>query len=325
MRAVVRVLLQSALIVPTLLSVAGRGPEAAAPLRTQTTTSDLDAFMAQVLARRDDNWTRLQQYVLDERERAELRGPGETLLYGLDRDYTWYIRDGVFVRSPVRVDGVAVSEEDRLQFENEWLDRERRRDTGADGDPETDARATATGDAEALARLVREPRFVSAAYFLKFKFERGRYAYVGPEAYEGQRVLRIEYYPTRLFADDDQTGDRATQPDEDDEQEKRLERQMNKVALITLWVEPQAHQIVKYTFDNVDFDFLPGAWLVQVDTVKASMTMGQPFPGVWLPNDIDIDVALTLAIGRFEFRQAVDYRDYREASVASKVIIPGAR
>jgi hypothetical protein len=319
MRAVVRVLLQSALIVPTLLSVAGRGPEAAAPLRTQTTTSDLDAFMAQVLARRDDNWTRLQQYVLDERERAELRGPGETLLYGLDRDYTWYIRDGVFVRSPVRVDGVAVSEEDRLQYENEWLDRERRRDTGADGDPETDARATATGDAEALARLVREPRFVSAAYFLKFKFERGRYAYVGPEAYEGQRVLRIEYYPTRLFADDDQTGDRATQPDEDDEQEKRLERQMNKVALITLWVEPQAHQIVKYTFDNVDFDFLPGRSLVRIDEITATMEMGQAFAGVWLPRSIRAHGAVTFANGTYDVRYQVAYENYREAEVKARI------
>ena len=39
---------------------------------------------------------------------------------------------------------------------------------------------------------------------------------------------------------------------------------MNKVSLVTLWVEPKAHQIVKYTFDNVSFDFLPGAWLVRV-------------------------------------------------------------
>ena len=33
---------------------------------------------------------------------------------------------------------------------------------------------------------------------------------------------------------------------------------MNKVALITLWVEPSTHQIVKYTFDNVDFEFPAG-------------------------------------------------------------------
>ena len=49
-------------------------------------TSDLDAFMAQVLARRDDNWSKLQQYVLDERERVQVVGPAGARLYALDRD-----------------------------------------------------------------------------------------------------------------------------------------------------------------------------------------------------------------------------------------------
>ena len=48
--------------------------------------SDLDQFMARVLARRDDNWRKLQQYVLEEREQAELLGPGHVRLYGLVRD-----------------------------------------------------------------------------------------------------------------------------------------------------------------------------------------------------------------------------------------------
>jgi hypothetical protein len=81
---------------------------------------------------------------------------------------------------------------------------------------------------------------------------------------------------------------------------------------------------VKYTFDNVDFEFLPGAWLVTIDTVKASMTMSQPFPEVWLPRDIDLNAAFTIAIGQFTFRQNVSYRDYREPTVTSKVTIPGA-
>ena len=54
--------------------------------------------MRQVLVRRDDNWKKLQQYVLDEQERAEVRGPGETLVWGEKREYTWYLRDGYFVR-----------------------------------------------------------------------------------------------------------------------------------------------------------------------------------------------------------------------------------
>ena len=69
-------------------------------------TAELDAFMAQVLARRDENWKKVQQYILDEEERVEFRGPGEILLWGAKREYLWYPRDGFFVRSPVRFNGV---------------------------------------------------------------------------------------------------------------------------------------------------------------------------------------------------------------------------
>jgi hypothetical protein len=309
-------------VAPTV-AAAGRGSPSSGPVAAQTQTSDLDAFMARVLARRDDNWARLQQYVLDERERAELRGPGDALLYGLERDFLWYIRDGVFVRSPVRADGVALSDEERRQYEDEWLAREKRREAEqAEGQPPPAARAASSpaGDAETLARLVREPRFVSAAYFLKFKFERGRYAFVGPELYDGRRVLRIEYYPERLFADgEDEEHDTAQVHDDEDAQERRLERQMNKVALVTLWVEPETHQIVKYTFDNVGMDFMPGRSLVRVDELTATMEMGQPFEGVWLPNRIRGHGALTLANGTYEVRYQVTYENYREAEVKARI------
>jgi hypothetical protein len=92
-----------------------------------------------------------------------------------------------------------------------------------------------------------------------------------------------------------------------------------------LWIEPKAAQIVKYTFNNVAFDFLPGSWLVHVDDVKASMTMGQPFPDVWLPQNVDVAVALTIAVGQFDFRYGLQYHDYRRADVNSTIRIPGAR
>ena len=293
----------------------------------QSDSGDLDAFMSRVLARRDDNWKRLQQYVLGETERFELRGPGAVLLYGREREFTWYIRDGVFVRSPVAVDGAAVGEHERLTYENEWLAREKRRD--ADGRQATgDAPAPAAHDTPrsgdegpTLARLVREPRFVSAAYFLKFKFEPGRYAFVGPDQVGGHRVLRIEYYPTRLYGDDHDPGppaDGGTRSKEQ-EQEARLERQMNKVALITLWVEPGAHQIVRYTFENVGWDFLPGRSLVRIDDVSATMEMSQPFAGVWLPGEIRGHGAVTLANGTYEVRYRTSYSDYREADVKVKI------
>ena len=35
--------------------------------RVSAAESDLDAFMRQVMERRDDNWKKLQQYILDEK------------------------------------------------------------------------------------------------------------------------------------------------------------------------------------------------------------------------------------------------------------------
>src|SRR5687768_4325363 len=89
--------------------------------------TDLDAFMAQVLARRDDNWKKQQQYVLEERERFELTGPAGSRLYGFERDYSWFIRDQVFVRSPVKADGVGIGEDERRREEAAWINREQRR------------------------------------------------------------------------------------------------------------------------------------------------------------------------------------------------------
>jgi hypothetical protein len=299
-----------------------------APLALPAQGSDLDQFMARVLARRDDNWRKLQQYLLEEREQAELLGPGHVRLYGMVREYLWYIRDGVFVRSPVRFDGVTLSEDERRKSEDEWLAREKARDAKREKDASggiddaTSAPADPT-DVNALMRLAKEPQFVSAAYFLKFKFEEGRYAFAGPETYEGQRVLKIEYYPARLFADADngKHGDSEKHDgnDEDHKTEQRLERQFNKVALVTLWVEPDSHQIVKYVFENIGMDFLPGRSMVRVDDVAATMEMGQPFAGVWLPRHIDGHGGVTLANGTYDVRYVVDYSDYREATTKATI------
>ena len=301
--------------------------------------TDLDSFMKDVVVRRDDNWKKLQQYILDEREETKITGPGGTRLWGEERDYTWFIREGYFIRSPVKVDGAVIGEGERRKAEDDYLRRVKRFDEraaargrqggSADGPILGDENGETPTSVDSLIRQSRQPRFVSSSYFLRFKFDEGRYALAGREKFEGRDVLRVEYYPTKLYGGDEQRGRRGRGREEPTpkqrQQQADIQRLMNKVALITMWIEPSTHQIVKYTFDNVDFDFLPLPWLVKVDSLKASMTMSQAFPNVWLPKDMDINAALTLAIGQFAFRQAVAYRDYREANVASKVIIPGAR
>ncbi len=290
--------------------------------------TDLDAFMRQVVARRDDNWKKLQQYVLDEREAVELRGPNRLTIWGERRDYTWFIRDGFFVRSPVKVNGATVGESDRRKAEAEYLKRQQERESrgqsamigiGASGvvikTPED-----APTDVDGLLTQTRQPGFVSSAYFLRFKFEEGKYALVGRETLDGRDVMRVEYYPTKLFGGTDRRRDPKRGTSEKDRAyDAAMQRLMNKVSLVTLWVEPNDQQIVKYTFNNLPVDFLPGSWLMHLDDLKASMTMSQPFPDVWLPRDLEFLFGMSMAFGKVDMRYDVEYHDYRRADVAATI------
>ena len=296
-------------------------------------TAELDAFMAQVLTRRDENWKKVQQYILDEQERVEFRGPGEMLLWGARREYIWYPRDGFFVRSPVRFNGVEISEREREKYEQDFLTRTRRRDERArERGRETEGTVdVGPSDIQSLIQQTREPQFVSSAYMLRFKFESGRYALVGRETIDKQSVLRIEYYPTRLFSDDPATraearAKQAAGPkSREDAYGQEMQRLMNKVSRVTIWVEPDQKQIVKYTFENVDLEFLPASWLVRVTDLRANMTMTEAFPTVWLPKRIDVLGAFVLAPGPFAVSYDIQYSGYREATTAGKYLGPTNR
>jgi len=285
-----------------------------------TAQSDLDAFMQKVLAKRDDNWKKLQQYVLDESEQIQLTGPSRAPIWGERRDYTWFIRDGFFVRSPVSVNGGAVSEADRRKAEDEYLrDAKRREATG-----QSPQDADAPKDVDAIVRQARQPQFISSAYFLRFRFEQGKYALVGHETVDGRDTLRVEYYPDRLFNRQQRwTGRNPSEKER--ARAAEMERLLNKTSLVTVWIEPKANQIIKYTFNNVAFDFLPASWLFHVNDVRATMTMGQPFPEIWLPKGVDVAVAMTIAVGQFNLDYGLQYHDYRRADVSSNIRIPEVR
>jgi hypothetical protein len=285
--------------------------------------TDLDQLMRQVLLRRDDNWKKLQQYVLQEREQVELRGPNLQPIWGERREYTWYIRDGLFVRSPTKFNGVEIGDAERRKYEAEFLrraeERERRLRAPQSSTARPDADDKPAGGPESvdgLLRQVREPQFVSAAYFLRFRFEQGSYALVGRETLDGHEVLRVEYYPTSLFTDR-QRRRMARDHDPRDPEDAEIQRMLNKVALVTLWIEPKLNQIVKYTFDNVDLDFLPGRWFMRIGSFRATMTMAQQFPEVWLPANLEFVADAQIATGRFDVRWAAEYHDYRQADVTS--------
>ena len=447
----------------------------------ESAENELDTFMERVLERRDENRITRQQYILDERETAEVLGPVGIRLQGFNREYSWYEQDGYLIRSPVRFDGVALADAERREYEADWLEEERHRaaippeerrrsrsrrsaydnvmlsierewgrrvnrelgraiardarrrgdgfaamvaatgdivtDLGGvdavgvdmvlartrDGfvmietnrldsaevtemlapmlerltaslgaasgeqldafvelvqlaarfgldmarfeqavsdaermtadrgltehatalervrllpEPEAGSDEAGSASAEDAARLAQsglQPRFLSEAYFLDSPFEPGNYYFAGREELDGKEVIKIEYYPEKMFGGWDKSVESA-------EREDRIEAAFNKTSLITLWIDPDEHQIVKFTFDNVGFDFLPGRWLMRLDDLTASMVMGQFLDGVWLPASVEFEGRVTLATGTYTAWYTRVFSNYREAQVSGRVL-----
>src|SRR5262249_48662054 len=157
---------------------------------------------------------------------------------------TWYIRDGFFVRSPVKADGVTIGEEERRKYEAAYLKRQQerdkrgRRDQGAIAAAEVvvepgDRGPAAPADAapphgDAIPKQTRQPQFISSAYFLRFKFEEGKYALVGRETLDGRETLRIEYYPTKMFGGTDRRRTGREPSSTEKARDAEFQRLMNK-------------------------------------------------------------------------------------------------
>lgn len=315
-------------IVLTLAVLAASWPRAAAAQRGAS-PGNLDAFMARVLERRDEAWKKLHDYVLSETERFDLTGPAGVRLDGMRREYSWYIRDGYLIRSPIRFDGVTIPEAERRKYEENWLQQEKRRAarrarTETTNVPKEEA---ASGDDPSLQEVVGprgEPRFVSESFFLKFKFEAGNYYLAGRERLNGRDVVRIEYYPKNLFSNrfhppPPRKGESPKDQKETADLERRIERDLNKVAMVTLWIDPVEYQVVRYKFDNIDFGFMPARWLVRLDFLTGWMTMAKVLDGVWLPSDLDVQGSVTLATGSYSIHYARQLYDYKKAETAAKV------
>jgi hypothetical protein len=321
--------------------------------------TSLDAFMARVLERRNENWKTLHDYILSERETFQILGPAGIPLAGQRREFQWFIRDGYLVRSPVKANGASLGEADRQKYEADWLKKEQEREKrakekAAKKDKESveaelaeELRTVDLGsDKEVISTVGTEPRFISEAYFMKFPFEPGNYYLAGRETMDGRPVVKIEYYPSRLFSDDEDRekkavtvtagGEVKVEPvpekpggkekakppakrDKGDDIENEIEAALNKVTMVTMWIDPEEYQIVRFAFDNADWGFLPGRAIVRVDQAKATMTMGRYFDNVWLPKEIAFRFGATFAAGSYTFRYGREFYDYRKGEVSAKI------
>jgi hypothetical protein len=258
----------------------------------------------------------------------------------------------------VKANGASLGESDRRKYEDDWLKKEKEREQRArekaakkdkdavEAEVVEELRTIDPGSDKEVAALVgTEPRFISEAYFMKFPFEPGNYYLAGRETMDGRPVVKVEYYPTRLFSDDEerekkeisvtagganvQTAEgkpgakekpkRPPRRDKGDDVEHEIETALNKVTMVAMWIDPQDYQIVKFQFDNADWGFLPGRAIVRVDQAKATMTMGRYFDNVWLPKEIGFNFGATFAAGSYTFHYGREFYDYRKGEVSARI------
>ena len=270
------------LVPVVVLAFASATPSAA------TQSNEIDSLMKRVLDNRYTSWQKLGDFILRNTIAVDLEAPLEVPYSRLRREYEWYVRNGVAVRSPVRLDGVDIDSDERRDSEDDWRRSESRR--------------RAHGDPQDLA-----PRFISDAFYgTEFPFEPGAYYFAGHDTVAGREVVRIEYYPVG-------PGDEASNP--------RLSRGFNKTSLVTFWVDLEAEQIAKYAFNNARMDFLPLRWLVRVESFEASAEL-MPVGDVWMPVRSTVTGRVVTALGEFRGSITQEFFDYREAETGARLVDP---
>src|SRR5204863_249811 len=123
-RVLVFLAIAVAVICPPGVRAQAPAPKATPAKAPAPPATDLDRFMADALLRRDIDRKTLSDYVLDEVETFEVLGPGRIPFARMRYEFTWYVRDGIHVRSPVKVNGVPMSESERRAYEDRWVKRE---------------------------------------------------------------------------------------------------------------------------------------------------------------------------------------------------------
>ena len=235
-----------------------------------------------------------------------MRGPGGAQIWGERREYTWFIRDGFFIRSPLKFNGVEIGDGDRRKFEADYLKRQqereqRRQRAAAAGQPppsDTTIAITNNGivvereddqaaqdeplNVDGLLKQTRQPEFISSASHASVPV-RGGQATRSSDARRSKAATCCASSTTRRICSagpDRRRRSRKARSERDKAYDAAYRRMMNKVALVTLWVEPKAHQIVKYTVRQRRRSISSRrSGCVHVDDVRATMTMSAAVSG----------------------------------------------
>ena len=271
--------------------------------RADRNDNDIDRFMQRVLAQRDAApWRGLGDFVLRETYSFELVAPPDSRLSSFRRvrQYEWYVREGTAVRSPVRVDGVGIDDETRRAPM-----RRRGCATRSGGAPSYEPIVTMMARRAVGSRSRKTPSPASSPTSSTSWSGRWSRASTTSSAARPSRAARS-------------CASSSTRPAPSGRRPASgINRGIVKTSMVTLWVDPEIHQIVKYAFENAGLDFLRFRWLLRADGLQAEMELA-PVRGVWMPARMTLSGRATTALGEYVAAFTQEFFDYRQAETGAR-------
>jgi hypothetical protein len=177
---------------------------------------ELDELMAEVWQNCEINLDNLRNYVFNEKEVWE-----NNLILGhayrdttipqnlksFHREYVWIVRDGYLVRSPVSINGIDISREEKKKGEEEWIENQRNQkvwkssmdlfvDFLRDCIKKYGGWYYSSKKGKVYVSVIRCPSSCSEwENDFRPPLSSGKYRYRGEKLFEGRSLLSIEFVP----------------------------------------------------------------------------------------------------------------------------------
>jgi hypothetical protein len=226
--------------------------------------------------------------------------PDKSFFPSFKKSYDWFVRDGVFVRSPKSINGVAISPSQRAAAEEKWL-KEKGKDEKAKG--LLDYYFELINDHWAAIEK-HPPYYKFKPSEIYYPFVSGRFIYMGEKIIENHNVAEIIYQPTYEEIIPNKASRRILG--------SRLDpfRSINLVFHII----PEMHRIVKLT---EGFESIP----IEALTIIHSMTMAEWDKNIWLPKKFSFlfycNGGCTEERGRMYYTR--EYHSFKKAHVETNL------
>lgn len=281
--------------------------------KNEENKSEIDKFMEKVLDKRKNNWDQLYNYIFTEKDTFKLIGNIENpAAQAYTGEWHWRVKEGFMVRSPYKINGVEVSQEEREKAEAAWI-KERKKQKEND---ERKEKGLAPLEDENEESDEDEAGEDSREVFFGMNTKKGSFFFAGKTVIDGLELVIVEYYPQEMIKVKDK---RKKKSDDEDKQKKaeenRLKKGLNNATKVTFYIKADEHQIIQMVLSIRELDFLPARWLFHFNGIEAKMRWDKPLGDIWMPVEITANGSASMAVGKILLKYKKEFIDYRKTQV----------